>query len=62
MNEIVSDPIDVCVDHQRVNKSEDEHHPKRGMRIEEEQAQEIGEMKETCRGGDGVPARVREKL
>ena len=60
VNEIVSDPIDVCVDHQRVNKSEDQHHPKRDVRIKEEQAQEIGEMKKTRRGGDGVPARVRK--
>ena len=45
MNEIVADAVDVGVDHQRVNKSENQHYPERRMRVKEEKSQEIREMK-----------------
>ena len=62
MNEIVPDPIDVRIDHQRVNEPEDEHHPEWRMRIKEEEAHEVCQMKKTGRGRESVPARVREQL
>ena len=37
VNEIVSDAVDVRVDHQRVDEAEDEHHPERRVRVEEEE-------------------------
>src|SRR2546430_16484185 len=62
MNEIVANTVDVRVDHQRVNESENQHHPEWCMGVEEEQTQEIGEMKKSRRSRDRVPARVREEL
>src|SRR6185369_17485118 len=61
MNEVVPYPVDVRVDHQRINEAEDQHYPERRMRIEKEQSQEISEMKQAGRGGDCVPAGVREQ-
>ena len=60
MNEVVADAIDVGVDHQRINEPEKKHHPKRRVRIQKEQADKVGEMKKSGRGGQDVPARVRE--
>ena len=62
MNEIVAHPVDVRVDHQRVNKSEDEHHPQRRVREKEIETQEIRQMKKTRSGWENIPARVRKQL
>ena len=62
MNEIVPHPINVCVDHERINEPEDQHHPQRRARVKEEEAYKICEMKKARRGRNRVPARVREEL
>src|SRR5215469_11958896 len=62
MNEIVPHPVDIRVDHQRINESENEHHPERSVRVEEVKCQEICETKKPRRGRKSVPACVREKL
>ena len=62
MNEVVPDAVDVRVHHQRINEAENQHHPKRGVRIEEEEADKIGEMKQARQRGNHVPAGVRENL
>src|SRR5437762_8583592 len=62
MNKIVPHPVDVRVDHQRVNESEDKHHPQRSMRKEEVQSQEIRQMKKPRCRWENIPARVRKQL
>ena len=61
MDKVVPNTIDVCVDHQRVNKSEDQHYPERRVRVEEEESQEVSEMKQARRSWDRIPPRVRKK-
>ena len=61
MNKIVSNTVDVRVDHQRVNESENQHYPERGVRVKEEESQEISEMKQARRSRDRVPTRVRKE-
>src|SRR6266511_608523 len=61
MNKIVPNPVDVRVDHQRVNESKDQHYPERRVRVKKEESQEISEMKQARRSWDRVPARVREE-
>ena len=61
MNKIVSNAVDVRVDHQRVNESKDQHYPERRVRVKEEEPQEITEMKQTRRSWNRIPARMREE-
>src|SRR6187551_2174823 len=51
VNEVVPHPVDVRIDHQ----------PKRCMRIEKKQSNEISQMKYAGQRGDGIPARMREQ-
>jgi hypothetical protein len=60
VNKVVPYSVDVRVHHQRVNEAENQHHPKRRVRIQKEEADEICEMKETGQCGDRVPTRVRK--
>ena len=46
MNEVVTDAVDVGVDHQRINESQDQHDPERRVREKEVEAEQIGEMKQ----------------
>ena len=62
MNEVVTDAVDVCVDHQCINEAEDQHHPQRGARINEEERKKVSEMKQAGQRRDCVPARVGEDL
>ena len=45
VNEVVPHPVDVRIDHQRINEPENQHHPQRRMGIEEKQSNEISKMK-----------------
>ena len=45
VNEVVPHSVDVRIHHQRVNESENQHHPRRRMRIEEKQSNEVSQMK-----------------
>src|SRR6267142_1635031 len=56
VNEVVPDAVDIRVDHQRVDETQNEHEPERRVRVEEEQGEEKREMEKTRRGGDRVPA------
>src|SRR5207247_9909436 len=47
MNEVVPYAVDVCVDHQRVNESNNQHHPKRRIRKQQKQTYQIEEMEKT---------------
>src|SRR6266850_1579807 len=49
MDKIMSNAVDVRVDHQRVNESKDQHYPERRVRVKEEEPQEISEMKQARR-------------
>ena len=60
VNEVVTDAVDVCVDHQRINEAEDQHHPQRGARIKEEERKKVSEMKQAGQRRDRVPPRVGE--
>jgi hypothetical protein len=43
VNEVVSHPVDIRIDHQRINEPENQHHPQRRMRIKEKQSNEINQ-------------------
>jgi hypothetical protein len=62
VNEVVPDPVDICVNHQRINEPENQHHPQRRARVKEEEAQEIREVKKPRRSWNSIPARMREEL
>ena len=62
MNEVVTDAVDVRIDHQRINESEDQHDPERRVRIQKEEREEIREMEQTRERRDDIPARVGEKV
>ena len=62
MNEVVPDPVDVRIHHQRINESENQHHPQRGMRKQKVEPDKIREMKKPRRGWNSIPARVCEDL
>ena len=36
VNEVVPHPVDVRIDHQRINEPENQHHPQRRVRVKEE--------------------------
>src|SRR5262249_6382097 len=44
VNEVVPYPVDVGIDHQRVNEPQNQHHPHWRMRIKEKQSKEISQM------------------
>ena len=62
VNEIVPNPVDVRIDHQGINEPEDQHHPQRRVRVKEEQAHKICQVKKARRGRNSIPARMRENL
>ncbi len=62
VNKIVPHPVDIGVDHQRINEPQNQHHPQRRMGIEEKQSKEIGQMKKGRQRGNGIPASMREQL
>src|SRR5712671_4284222 len=55
-------PIDVRVDHQGVDKTQNQHDPQWSARIEEEQGEEIGEMEQTGQRWNRVPASVGKEF
>jgi tRNA(Ile2) C34 agmatinyltransferase TiaS len=44
VNEVMSDAVDVGIDHESVNESQNEHDPERSAREKEEESKEVGEM------------------
>src|SRR5882724_1992567 len=60
VDEVVTNAIDVGVHHQRVDETENQHHPERRVRVEKEKAEKVGEMKKPGRCREHVPTRVRE--
>jgi hypothetical protein len=61
VDEVVSDAVDVRIDHKRINETEDQHHPERDARIKEEEREKVCEMEETREGGYCVQTCVRKK-
>jgi len=45
VNEVVPYPVNVRIDHQRVDEPQNQHQPQRCMRIQEKQSNEISQMK-----------------
>src|SRR5947207_5379482 len=45
MNEVVSDAIDIGVDHECVDKTQNQHHPQRGEREKKIHRQKVGKVK-----------------
>ena len=62
VNEVMSDAVDVGVHHQRINKSQDEHDPKRCVREKEEESEEEREVDKLGQRRHDVPARVRKNF
>ena len=62
MDEVVPDAVDVRVDHQCVDESENQHHPQRRARVKEEKRKEISEVEQARECRNCVPARVGEEL
>ena len=60
MNEVVGYAVDVPGNADLINKSEDEHHPKRYTRKKIKHAEEIGAVQKGGSNGDRVPPRVRK--
>ena len=60
VNEVVTDAVDVRIHHQRVNETENQHYPKRCVRVQKEESEKIGEMQKPGQSGHCVPPRVRE--
>src|SRR6266403_4807370 len=61
VDEVVTNAIDVGVHHQRVDETENQHHPERRVRIQKEEPEKIGEVKKAGRCREHVPTRVREQ-
>ena len=62
VNEVMSDAVDVGVDHESVNESQNEHDPKRSAREKEEESKEVGEMEKARAYGDDIPTGVGKQL
>ena len=60
MNEVVGYAVDVPGNANGINKSKDEHHPKRYAREKIKHAEEIGAVNKGGRNRDRVPACVRK--
>ena len=56
----MADAVDIRIDHQRIKKSQGEHDPERRVRKNEEEREEVKKMKQTGKGRNNVPTRVRE--
>ena len=61
VNEVVPHPVDVRIDHQRVDESENQHDPKRRVREKKVECEEVSEVKQAGERGKGVPSRMREQ-
>ena len=60
MNEVVGNAVDVPRNAHRVDKTEDEHDPKRDAGKKIKHAEEVRAVEKARRGGDCVPACVRK--
>ena len=60
MNEIVGNAVDVPGNADRVDQTEDEHHPKRDAWKKAEHAEEVSAMKKSGENRDRVPPRVNK--
>jgi len=61
VNEVVPHPVDVRIDHQRVDKPQNQHQPQRCMGIEKKQSNEISQMEQASQRGNDIPARMLEQ-
>ena len=62
VNEVMSDAVDVGIDHKSVNESQNEHDPERSTREKEEETKEVGEMEKARAYRDGIPTGVGKQL
>lgn len=62
VNEVMSDAVDVGIDHESVNESQNEHNPERSAREKEEESKEVGEMEKARAYRDGIPTGVGKQL
>ena len=62
VNEVMSDAVDVGIDHESVNESQNEHDPERRAREKEEESKEVGEMEKARAYRDGIPTGVGKQL
>ena len=62
VNEVVRDAVDVPGNADRIDESENQHHPERRVREQEEHPKEVSEMEQFRRDRDNVPARERKNL
>ena len=62
VNEVMSDAVDVGIDHESVNESQNEHNPERSARKKEEESKEVGEVEKTRAYRDGIPTGVGKQL
>jgi len=60
MNKVVGNAVNVPRDADRINKTEDQHHPERDTREKVKHAEEVDTVQNPCPNGDDVPACVRE--
>ncbi|MDB6147475.1 MAG: hypothetical protein JWO45_1139, partial [Spartobacteria bacterium] len=62
VDEVMPDAVDVRIDHQSVDEPEDQHDPKRCVRVEQEKREEIHKMKQPGQRRNRVPAGVRKQF
>src|SRR5206468_5394110 len=60
VNEVVGNTVDVPGNADRIDKTENEHDPKRDARKKKKHAEEVGAVEKGCGNGDRVPPRVRK--
>jgi hypothetical protein len=60
VNEVVGNAVDVPRNADRINKTENQHHPQRNARKKVKHAKEVNTVQNSCRDRDDVPARVRK--
>src|SRR5262249_33046854 len=59
-NEVVGNAVDVPRNADRINKTENQHHPERCAREKIKHAEEVNAVQNACRDRDDVPACVRK--
>ena len=60
VNEVVGNAVDVPGNADRVDKTEDEHDPKRNAGKKIKHAEEVSAVEKGCGNGDRVPPRMRK--
>src|SRR5437763_12526765 len=60
VNEVVGNTVDVPGNADRIDKTENEHDPKRDARKKIKHAEEVSAVEKGCGNGDRVPPRMRK--